>query len=167
MVLLLIVFIGSSALSVRAYVLYERADVTTANVTAAGNGLLIGLLNAETGQRGYLLTGKPVYLQPYDAALSTIPADQQRLGSEVSAVPGGGQYFAELTSLVATKMAELANTIDLARAGNHAGALRIVNTNQGLQVMDNVRGVIVDLQRAAAAAGASRRSDRQSSSARR
>ena len=159
MVLLLIVFIGSSALSVRAYVLYERADVTTANVTAAGNGLLIGLLNAETGQRGYLLTGKPVYLQPYDAALSTIPADQQRLGSEVSAVPGGGQYFAELTSLVATKMAELANTIDLARAGNHAGALRIVNTNEGLQVIDNARKVIADLQRAAAAAGASRRSD--------
>jgi light-regulated signal transduction histidine kinase (bacteriophytochrome) len=56
-------------------------------------------------------------------------------------------------------MAELANTIDLARAGNHAGALRIVNTNEGLQVMDNARKVIADLQRAAAAAGASRRSD--------
>ena len=159
MVLLLILFVASSALSVRAYVLYERADSTTASVTAASNSLLIELLNAETGQRGYLLTSNPVYLQPYDTALSTVPADQQRLGSQVSAVPGGGQYVAELKSLVAAKMAEMATTINLARAGDHAGALRIVDTNEGMQVMDDVRGVIADLQRAATAAGASRRSD--------
>jgi len=158
-VLLLILFVGSSALSVRAYVLYERADLTTATVTATGNSLLIGLLNAETGQRGYLLTSNPVYLQPYGTALSTIPADQQRLGSEVSAVPGGGQYLAQLKSLVEAKMAELARTINLARAGDRAGALRIVNTNQGLQDMDKARGAITGLQSAAAAAGASRRSD--------
>jgi len=156
--LLLILFAGSSALSVRAYVLYERADLTTASITAAGDSLLIELLDAETGQRGYLLTSKPSYLQPYDTALSTVPADQQRLGSQVSAVPGGGKYVVQLKSLVATKMAELATTVNLARAGNHAGALKIVNTNEGLQVMDNARGVIADLQRAATAAGASRRS---------
>jgi CHASE3 domain sensor protein len=124
-VLLLILFVGSSALSVRAYLLYERADLATATVTAASNSLLIGLLNAETGQRGYLLTSNPVYLQPYETALSTIPAGQQRLGSEVSAVPGGGQYLAQLKSLVEAKMAELARTINLARAGDRAGALRI------------------------------------------
>jgi signal transduction histidine kinase len=157
-VLLLILFVGVSALSVRAYVLYERADFATAGVTAAGDSLLIELLNAETGQRGYLLTGKLVYLQPYDTALSTVPADQQRLGSEVSAVPGGGKDVVELKTLVAKKMAELANTINLARAGDHAGALKIVNTKEGLQVMDNTRGVIADLQRAAGAADASRRS---------
>lgn len=78
--LLLILVVGSSALSVRAYVLYERANFTTADVIGASNSLLIELLNAETGQRGYLLTSKPVYLQPYDSALSTVPADQQRLG---------------------------------------------------------------------------------------
>jgi len=157
-VLLLILFAGSSALSVRAYVLYERADFTTVSVTAAGDSLLIDLLNAETSQRGYLLTSRPAYLQPYDTALSTVPADQRRLGSQVSAVPGGGKYVVELKSLVATKMAELAKTINLARAGDHAGALRIVNTNEGLRVMDNTREVIADLQRATTAAGASRRS---------
>jgi len=159
MVLLLILLAASSALSVRAYVLYQNANFTTASVTGAGNSLLIELLNAETGQRGYLLTSKPLYLQPYDTALSTVPADQQRLGSEVSAIPGSGKYVVQLKSLVATKMAELATTIKLARAGDHTAALRIVNTDEGLQVMDNARGVIADLQRAAAAAGASRRSD--------
>jgi signal transduction histidine kinase len=156
---LLILFAASVALSVRAYVLYERAESTTSDVIGASNDLLIGLLNAETGQRGYLLTGKPVYLQPYDTALSTVPADQQRLGSQLSAVPGGGHYFAALKSLVAAKMTELAETINLARAGDHADALRQVGTGEGKRTMDQARGVTADLQRAAAAAGASRRLD--------
>ena len=157
-VLVLILFVASSALSVRAFALYQEADSTTTGVIAASNSLLIELLNAETGQRGYLLTRNPVYLQPYDMALSTIPADQQRLGSLVSAVPGGRQYVAQLNGLVVAKMAVIAQTINLARAGDHAGALRIVDTNEGKQVMDDVRGVTADLQRAATAAGASRRS---------
>ena len=59
----------------------------------------------------------------------TVPADQQHLGSEVSALAGGGQYVAELKNLVAAKMAELAETVNLARAGDHAGALRVVDTS--------------------------------------
>jgi CHASE3 domain sensor protein len=157
--LLLILFAASSALSVRAYVLYERANLATAAVIGTSNDLLIELLNAETGQRGYLLTGKSVYLQPYDTARSMIPANQQRLGSQVSAVPGGGHYVAALNTLVAAKLAVIAETIKLERAGDHAGAVRIVNTNQGKQIMDAARGVTADLQRAATAAGASRRSD--------
>ena len=159
MALLLILFAASSVLSVWAYVLYERADLTTSEVIGASNDLLIGLLNAETGQRGYLLTGNPVYLQPYEAALSTVPANQQRLGSLVPAVPGGGQYLAELKSLAAAKMAEMAQTINLTRAADHAGALRIVDTNEGKRIMDDARTVTADLQRATTAAGVSRRSD--------
>ncbi|MGP0022364.1 MAG: CHASE3 domain-containing protein, partial [Streptosporangiaceae bacterium] len=156
--LFLILFAVSSVFSVWSYVLYERADLTTSEVTGASNDLLVGLLNAETGQRGYLLTANPVYLQPYHLALSTVPADQRRLGSLVPAVPGGRRYLAELKSLAAAKMAELAQTINLARAGDHAGALRLVDTGEGKRVMDDARGVTADLQRAAAAAGASRRS---------
>ena len=158
--LLLILFVASSALSVRAYVLYARADSATSNVIEASNDLLIGLLDAETGQRGYLLTGEPAYLQPYHAALSTIPADQQRLGSQVSAVPGGGQYFATLKILVAAKMEVLADD-------HQTGSAPVITPvrcglwtpTQGKRTMDDARGVIANLQRAATAAGASRRSE--------
>jgi PAS domain S-box-containing protein len=157
--LLLILFAGSTVLSVRAYVLYERATSTTSGVIRASNDLLIELLNAETGQRGYLLTKRAIYLQPYDRALRLVPADQQRLGSRVSAVPSGRQYLVELNHLATAKMAELARTVSLGRAGDHAAALRIVDTGEGKRIMDHARVVIADLQRAAAAAGASRRSD--------
>ena len=157
--LLVGLLVVSSALAVRAYVLYQQADSATSAVTGASDSLLVGLLNAETGQRGYLLTGKPVYLQPYHAALSTVPADRRRLGSRVSAVPGGRQYFATLSTLVAAKMAELGQTIRLARDGDHARALQIVGSNEGKRIMDQARRVIADLQSAAVRAGASRRSD--------
>ena len=58
-VLILVLFAASSALSVRAYVLYQGADSTTTDVIAASNSLLIELLNAETGQRGYLVSIHP------------------------------------------------------------------------------------------------------------
>ena len=157
--LLLILLVASAALSVRAYVLSGRASSTTSGVVGATDGLLIALLNAETGQRGYLLTSRPTYLQPYYVALATIPADQQRLGSQVSAIPGGRQYFVKLSGLVTEKMAVLARTISLARDGDFAGARRIVDSNEGKRVMDHARRVIADLQRAAAAEGAARRSD--------
>ena len=157
--LFLILFVGSSALSVRAYVLYGRANSTTSSVIGASNDLLVALLDAETGQRGYLLTNKPIYLQPYDSARSKLPADQRRLGSQVSAVPGGRQYLVTLNNLVKAKMELVARTISLARGGDRAGAVRIVDTNEGKKVMDHARRVIADLQRAASVEGASRRSD--------
>ncbi len=157
--LFLILFAGSAALSVRAYVLYGTANSVTSGVVNASNKLLIELLNAETGQRGFLLTGKPIYLQPYDNALSAVPPDQQRLGTLVSTVPGGRQDAVRLNTLVAAKVTELAETVNLQRVGDHARALRIVDSNEGKRVMDQARRVIGRLQHAANAAGAARRSD--------
>ncbi len=157
--LLLILFAASSALAVQAYVSYGTTSSSTSSVLATSNSVLIELLNAETGQRGYLLTGKPLYLQPYDRALSTIPVDQQRLDSQVSAIRGGQRYVAKLSTLITAKMTELAETVNLARGGNRALALRIVDSNEGKRVMDRARTVIAGLQGAAVGAGDSRRSD--------
>lgn len=138
---------------------YDRASSAATGVIEASDGLRIELLNAETGQRGYLLTNQAIYLQPYDEALSAVPAAERLLGAQVSAVPGGRQHFAEIHRLVAAKMAELATTITLAHAGDHAGALRIVGSNEGKRIMDHARAVIAVIQRAATVTGASRRSD--------
>ena len=159
--LLLILCAGASAIAVQSYLHYEAASSTDAGIATASDSLLIELLNAETGQRGYLLTGRLIYLQPYDTALAAIPGDQERLASQISAVPGGGPDLTRLNTLVAAKVAELTRTIALARAGHRADALQIVDSNEGKHVMDQARGVIAGIQRAAAAATASRRSDAQ------
>jgi len=158
-IVLLSLLAGSSAIMVLAYQDYADASATTSAVTDVSNGLLIELLNAETGQRGYLLTSRPYYLQPYDLARTRIPVLLQRLGSHVSAVPAARGDFTTLSYLVAEKMSELTQTVSLARAGQHARALQIVDTNEGKRVMDNARKEIADLQRTNAAAAGSRRRD--------
>jgi CHASE3 domain sensor protein len=155
--LLLILVAGSAALSLRAYVLYGRASSTSSDVIRASNDVLIELLNAETGQRGFLLTGRPNYLQSYGRAVLAIPADQQRLGSQVSTVPEARQYLVTLNTLVSEKLAGIDTTIGLARAGQRARALQIVDSGEDQQIMGHVRRVIADLNRAATAIGALRR----------
>src|SRR5688572_4086254 len=60
------------------------------------NRLLQAVLDAETGSRGYLLTGDPRYLEPYNAAVNEIGQDLERLGKSY---PAGGTDAAILTQL--------------------------------------------------------------------
>ncbi|HEX3395189.1 MAG TPA: PAS domain-containing protein [Steroidobacteraceae bacterium] len=107
-----------------------RAELQTA---------LISLNNAETGQRGYLLTGKERYLAPYRAAMTDLPpllgklADQQQQAGFPSVLLSSVQHNATL------KLDELAETIRLARQGQHAAAVSLVTTDEGQQLMEQLR----------------------------
>lgn len=96
------------------------------------------LLDAETGQRGYLLTRDEAYLEPYRDALT-------RLDPEVAALRGVAgkqpQYAADIDALVVGidgKIAELSETIELMQAGRDEEALAIVRTDRGKKAMDAV-----------------------------
>src|SRR6188768_47669 len=81
--------------------------------------LLSALRDAETGQRGYLLTNDVAYLQPYEAALRDLA---QRVSTVTAHVREDGRSLDELATLnnfVSRKLAELARTVDLNRSGQH------------------------------------------------
>lgn len=97
--------------------------------------LLSRLKDAETGQRGYLLTGDARYLEPYNTA-------RPRIQALLSQVEARGEFSgdgASLQQLVSEKLAELQRTIDLRRTGHVEAALEIVRTNQGKATMDEIR----------------------------
>ena len=104
--------------------------------------LLSTLNDAETGQRGYLLSGSDEYLVPYEEALREV---EGRISTVVARNQGG--YLTEsqlqtLRDLVATKLAEAARTIKLQRLGQREAALALVRTNQGLATMNGIRAFI-------------------------
>ncbi|MCY7304937.1 MAG: CHASE3 domain-containing protein, partial [Rhodoferax sp.] len=111
------------------------------------------LKDAELGQRGFLLTGSDRYLEPYIAALNTLPrqlADIRRLaaGNLVKL-----RRLDSVDSLVTKKLAGIQETIALQRAGKSAAALELVRTGQGKEQMDRLREVIEEIlidERAAA-----------------
>jgi signal transduction histidine kinase len=101
---------------------------------------LFGLLkDAETGQRGYLLTGNPSYLEPYQMAERDIEQYQGRLERLASQDSTSQGRTGRLRVLIRNKMAELKQTIVLYRAGKRAEALEAVETDRGKHLMDQIR----------------------------
>jgi signal transduction histidine kinase len=101
--------------------------------------------DAETGQRGFLLTGKENYLAPFVDA----PAILEREFSAVSAsVDPGSPYGAEtlkLEGLIRDKISELSRTVELARSGHRDDALAFVDGDAGKNLMEQIRSLSDDV----------------------
>ncbi|WP_237479218.1 adenylate/guanylate cyclase domain-containing protein [Lichenibacterium dinghuense] len=97
------------------------------------------LLDAEVGQRGYLLTGDADFLGPYRAASDRLGAALARLGAATRASPEQAALVAEIRTLAEDKQAEMARTLALQDAGRLDEALRLVRDKTGVALMDGIR----------------------------
>ena len=100
------------------------------------------LKDAETGQRGYLLTAKDEYLEPYLHAIQVIPIELDELRKLTSDNPAEQSRIEILRSLIAKTLGEARKTIDLRRTGHAAAAVDLVSTDRGNQTMNQIRTVI-------------------------
>ncbi|MGV8856470.1 MAG: sensor histidine kinase [Devosia sp.] len=100
------------------------------------------LLDSETGQRGFLLTGDAAYLAPYTAAIPAIPDLVNRVVTALALYPQDADAEPMLRTAVNDKVDELAQTIALAQGGQRDQALALVNTDSGKASMDIVRRLL-------------------------
>ena len=117
-----------------------RVGTSTMDVQMAASGVLQLLTDAETGQRGYLLTGRREYLAPLDAAKLQVPRMRQTVSGFLEA--SGPQGHAEALRMdddIREALSEIEKTITLERAGDHQAALHIVEAGLGKHRMDNMR----------------------------
>jgi len=112
----------------------------SSDLRGAARNVLITLLDAETGQRGYLLTRNEVYLTPYNTALSKVATERQQLMRlrEDSQIASD---IDKLLTLIDQKTTELTETVKLAQTGRRSAALAVVETGRGKTVMDEIRAV--------------------------
>ena len=96
------------------------------------------LKDAETGQRGYLLTGEERYLEPYHSAIARVNVQVAGL-QQLIVDKQQQQRTRDLKIAIDSKLAELEETINLGRQKNLAAALRQVKTDRGKQIMDGIR----------------------------
>ena len=101
--------------------------------------VLIRLIDAETGQRGFLLTGNTEYLEINDEASRDLPNILAELTELSRGDPDIEPRVAHLRQLAETKDAELERTIVMARTGRLGQALGIVRSNEGKATMDAFR----------------------------
>jgi signal transduction histidine kinase/ActR/RegA family two-component response regulator len=95
------------------------------------------LQSAETGQRGYLLTHRESYLEPYRAALPAIDSQIAAL-RQIMNENGRETPLDALEADTRAKLSELGETITLARAGQQEAALALVGTDRGKAAMDRI-----------------------------
>jgi CheY-like chemotaxis protein/CHASE3 domain sensor protein len=108
--------------------------------------LLSNIQDAETGQRGFLLTNSERYLEPYNAAINAIPRRIETIAGMISDNVSQQQRIANLKTRVDGKLAELRETIDLRRSQGADAALAVVNSDRGKVEMDAVRSLLTAMR---------------------
>jgi PAS domain S-box-containing protein len=119
--------------------------------------------DAETGQRGYLYTAKLSYLAPYTVATAQIDAHLEALSALVADNPRQQTEVAELGVLIHQKLAELAKTISLYQSGDAAAVKALVMSDEGFNIMQNIRSRVAGMEQEETAVGELRRSAYQKS----
>ncbi|MGY0579230.1 MAG: CHASE3 domain-containing protein [Paraglaciecola chathamensis] len=119
----------------------------THTVINLSKSLLVELNNAETGQRGYLLTEKKSYLAPYEQGTQSARELLQTLMQKTSDNATQQQRLTRLSTLVNKKFDELQLTIDLTTEDKLDQAMRIVNSDLGKDLMSEIRAVITAFEK--------------------
>jgi CHASE3 domain sensor protein len=121
----------------------------SSTIQADISDVLKDLTDMETGQRGYLLTDDPSYLQPYTDAKGRIGTDFARLRVALATrAESEGSKESQLESLAKSKQAEMDRSIRMRQQGYRHRAFMLVASNEGIEYMDKARGLLSSLSAA-------------------
>ncbi|HET7333169.1 MAG TPA: CHASE3 domain-containing protein [Dyella sp.] len=107
--------------------------------------------DAESGQRGVLLTHDPRYLHPYELARQDLAATESLLASLVADNPSQAALLAKLRPLIDQKMGELEHTVQMQTDRDDGSALGVVKTGVGLELMEDIQALTRQMDRNEAA----------------
>lgn len=116
----------------------ERIEESTRTRNAV-NKLLQHMLDAETGSRGFLLTGDPRYLEPYNAAVAEIGTDLETLRKLYPGTAPESATLAQVTQNVQRKLAEMDLSVRMRKQGNEDAWKFVLLTDIGKEQMEAIR----------------------------
>jgi len=102
--------------------------------------------DAETGRRGYLLTGQIGILRPYEDAVARLNGDLNGLATASAANPRQTEPMRQLRALAIASQDRLTRNIAHSRRGDQSGTARVERLQAGKALMDQIRSVIVTMQ---------------------
>lgn len=115
------------------------------NIVVILDSIFTMVQGAETGQRGFLITGNEDYLAPYNEAVIKLDKFMEKMRKLTVNNPQQTKDITTLENAIAKKMAELKETISLRRTKGFAAAREVVLTNRGENQMDIIRNTFSDM----------------------
>jgi PAS domain S-box-containing protein len=116
---------------------HEMLDLTS--------DVLLTVVDAETGERGFLITGKDEFLQPYNAAIQRLDSQMEALRDRTRNNPRQHERVERLEALIAVRLAFLKQGIDVRRRSAEA-AQQFVVANKDKNQMDAVRHLVAEIE---------------------
>jgi two-component sensor histidine kinase len=116
-----------------------RSVVHTINVQEKLSNLLLNVRRAESGQRGFLLTGRQQYLMDYYDAAPVVETYLAELRTPMSDNPDRAPVLDQMDATARAKMTELAKTVELQASGQHEAAVALVQSDDGFKSMNALR----------------------------
>ncbi len=130
---------------------FAKSTAATTHIEEAGqtlttlNKLLGQLIDAETGQRGYLLSGDARYLEPYNSAAGEINQTLDALHQLLIPYPDQLTEFDILSRQISRKLGELDMTVRMRKEGKEDAWRFVLNTEVGTKYMDEIRAQVIKL----------------------
>jgi CHASE3 domain sensor protein len=118
----------------------DADEVSRANQTLTQiERLLSSLENAETAQRGYLLTGRQSYLAEYETGVRDTKQTLTSLRSNEDVFPSLHAHLDFIEEQLRIRLADMAQTIELRRLGDFEAVRKRVTAGRGKSMMDKIR----------------------------
>jgi signal transduction histidine kinase len=115
------------------------------DVIDRSQSMFSALQDAETGERGYVLTGDPQYLEPYEIGVATLRADTTALRALARDNPSQQARLDSLNALIRERVSVLGSAIATRRTVGFDSAVSVIRSGRGKSVMDSVRAIDADL----------------------
>ncbi len=122
--------------------LVERSHLVLERVVS----VLSVLKDAETGQRGFVITGDDAYLEPYQKAVGEVGTVLSDLRQLTADSPRQAKRVEEAAPIVAGKMAELKRTIEMRRTQGFETTAKFIELGEGKKAMDDLRVVLTEME---------------------
>jgi signal transduction histidine kinase/CheY-like chemotaxis protein/CHASE3 domain sensor protein len=140
-IILLITSIASF-LSVRNQINQREKVLHTQNTLLSADRILVDLLNAETGQRGYILTNNEAFLAPFYKGMESLPKSIEQIRNQLEVTSSQSTRIDSISSLVHARLSILGEIVDAKKAGKE---IDLSLLEQGKVYMDSCRILIEDL----------------------
>ncbi|MBH8554466.1 CHASE3 domain-containing protein [Nostocaceae cyanobacterium CENA357] len=144
---IILILIGTLSYQNTKVLINTNKDViTTQKSINSLEELLSAMKDAETGQRGYIITGEETYLQPYKSALAVIDQEIAEINIFTASNPNQQKQLKTLSNLITAKLAFVKSTIDLRQERGFNPSLQLLRTNLGKNLMDNIRKIVREME---------------------
>ncbi|MBN2123782.1 MAG: CHASE3 domain-containing protein [Deltaproteobacteria bacterium] len=147
--LALLIFLAISVVSylnTEGFIRAQRQEKATLGVLYALEGVISSLKDAETGERGYILTGKWPYLEPYYDGITAVHRDLEELKRAKKSEPNDLKRLERLEGLIEKRFDQIHESITLRKDHGFPAAVQAVATHRRTNLMGNIRDMILGLQ---------------------